>query len=84
MAMMPLDPPVTVDTDSGSVVCHQAGVNVAIGTGVNIRLTPIGPDGTPYPRSSIAILGRESDPDVQVALQQIAPIFLAFVEGRRR
>jgi hypothetical protein len=81
---IPLDPPAIVQTDSGPVSCAEGNVHVAVASGVNIRVVPVGPDGTTYPMASIAIVDRGTSPDVQAFVAACNPPLVELVNGRRR
>jgi hypothetical protein len=81
---IPLDPPAIVTTDDGPVECVEGNVHVAVSTGVNIRVVPVGPDGTAYPMASISIVDRGRAADVQAFVAACNPPLVELVNGRRR
>jgi len=81
---IPLDPPQVVQTEDGPVSCAEGEISVAVSTGVAIRIVPVGPDGTLYPASPIAIVDRGTSPDVQAFIAACNPPLIELVNGRRR
>jgi hypothetical protein len=80
---IPLDPPQIVQTEDGPVSCAEGNIHVAVSTGVAIRIVPVGPDGTAYPKSPIAIVDRGTSPDVQAFIGVCNPALIDLVNGRR-
>jgi hypothetical protein len=78
-----LSPPVIVSTDAGDVTCTVGAVSVAASASANVRVVPLGPDGTAYPARSISVVGRPGTADVDAFLAAVQGAAATLVGGRR-
>jgi hypothetical protein len=78
-----LSPPVVVATESGDVVCTTGAVSVAASNSANVRVVPLGPDGTAYPARSISVVGRPGTADIDTFLAAVQGAAATLVGGRR-
>lgn len=73
--------PVTVETDSGSVVCKEAVVSVAVSSSVAVRVVPTC-NGVEYPELAQGIVGDESTSDVANFLESVSEAARVLLDGR--
>jgi hypothetical protein len=74
--------PITVDTDSGPVVCTEAEVSVAVSSSVAMRLVPVDSSANLYPDQAQGIVGTGDDADIATFLATVAEASRVLAVGR--
>ena len=74
--------PITVETESGPVVCTEAEVSVAVSSSVAMRLVPIDGAGTQYPDQAVGIVGDNQQADIATFLSTVADASKVLADGR--
>lgn len=75
--------PITVQTESGNVVCTEAEVSVAISNSVAIRVVPIDGSGTEYPGAFMGVVGTpEMDTAIADYLTSVNALTEALVNSK--